>query len=73
MRPNRRGKRVPPQPGGESFQVFEAGPPTYQAPLPGKPTRVTPVPLDEWQVFEAGPPIVPPAPEPNDRPPEQAG
>ena len=73
MRPNRRGKRVPPQPGGESFQVFEAGPPIYDVPVQGQVTRVTPVPADEWQIIEAGPPVTPPAPKPRERPPEQPG
>ena len=70
MRPNRSGKGVPPQPGGGSFQVGEAGPPVYHVPVMGKATRVTPIPADEWQIGEAGPPQTPPAPKPNERPPE---
>ena len=57
QRPNKGGKRIVPQPGGESFQIGEAGPPTYHMPVPEKVTRVVPVPLGEWQIGEAGPPL----------------
>lgn len=63
MRPNRGRKRVVPQPGGESFEIGEAGPPVRFHPLSEKATRVEPVPLDEIQIGEAGPPRKPPDPD----------
>lgn len=54
-RPNKGGKRIVPQPGGESFQIGEAGPASYEMPMPLGGTVVTPVPLDTLQIVEAGP------------------
>src|SRR5271154_1763978 len=58
-RPNKGGKRVVPQDGGESFQVGEAGPPTYFMKMPPVKTRTQLIPNGEWQIGEAGPPMTP--------------
>jgi hypothetical protein len=58
-RPNKNGKRVVPQPGGESFQVGEAGPPIYHMLMPPVKSRGQLIPLGEWQIGEAGPPMTP--------------
>ncbi len=58
-RPNKNGKRVVPQPGGESFQIGEAGLPIYHMPMPPVKSRGQLIPLGEWQIGEAGPPMTP--------------
>jgi hypothetical protein len=58
-RPNKDGKRVVPQAGGESFQLGEAGPLTYYMPMPPVKSRGRLIPSGEWQIGEAGPPMTP--------------
>jgi hypothetical protein len=58
-RPNKDGKRVVPQLGGESFQVGEAGPPTYYMQMPPVKSRGHLIPTGEWQIGEAGPSMTP--------------
>jgi hypothetical protein len=58
-RPNKGGKRIVPQPGGESFQVGEAGPPSYHMPMPPPKTRLRLMPGGKLEVIDAGPPMSP--------------
>ncbi|HJZ54364.1 MAG TPA: hypothetical protein VKE74_05375 [Gemmataceae bacterium] len=62
-RPNKGGKRIVPQPGGEENQTIEAGPPVYEMPMPPAKTLIRrgppgeplvavplpPVPREEWE------------------------
>ena len=59
MRPNKGGKRVVPQPGGESFLIGEAAAPSYEMPMPGKVTLVQLIPVGDWQIGEAAPLMTP--------------
>jgi hypothetical protein len=60
-RPNKGGRRIVPQLGGQSSETGETvGPPIYRMVSPeAKVTLVKPIPLDEWQIGEAGPPMTP--------------
>jgi hypothetical protein len=58
-RPNKGGKRIVPQPGGESFQVGVAGPPTYHLPMPPPKTRLRLVAGGKLEIIDAGPPMSP--------------
>src|SRR5579859_5033372 len=58
-RPNKGGKRIVPQLGGQSPGSGETvGPPIYRMISPeAKVTLVKPIPLDDWQIGDAGPPM----------------
>src|SRR5262245_37092300 len=58
-RPNKGGKRIVPQPGGETFIEGEAGPLIYSMPMPPVKSRGRLVPIGEWQIGEAGAPMTP--------------
>jgi hypothetical protein len=57
-RPNKGGKHIAPQPGGQWSETAETVSSVIKMPLPEKVTPVIPVPLDEWSVGGTiGPPM----------------
>ncbi len=58
-RPNKGGKRVVPQSGGESFHQGESAPLVYSYPMPPVKSRGRLVPVDGSHVDDGGSPAVP--------------